>query len=121
MEIAVTLNAHGNTELVLDTIDSIKTYVSNDILVVVDGSYWDSWGEITKLPVYKLKGFEHNFLKSPYKNLTLGLNKTLDTFGDHYDWYCYTEHDVLFTSDTVHAPINQIIKMEVTIFIIKLN
>ena len=99
MKIAVTLNAHGNTELVLDTILSIKKHVTEDILVIVDGAKWESWGKITELPVHKICGFYHNYPKSPYRNITFGLMNTAKLFPDA-DWYCYTEYDTLFAADS---------------------
>lgn len=99
MKIATILNAHGETELVLDTLDSIRYYVSKDILVVVDGAFWNSWGNNVRLPAYKIEGFKHAYVKAPYRNLTLGLNTLVRQFGDQMDWYCYCEYDVIFTSD----------------------
>lgn len=98
MEIGVILNAHGKTELVSDTVDALRTYVSKDILMVVDGAAWDSWGKSVNLPVYKLNGFYHNHPKAPYRNLTYGLQQALEMWPAN-DWYCYTEYDVLFVSD----------------------
>ena len=97
MKIATILNAHGNTELVSDTVDAIRTWVSKDVLMVVDDVAWKSWGETVALPVYKLQGFLHDFDHAPYRNLTLGLKAISDLWPD-CDWYCYCEYDVLFTS-----------------------
>lgn len=97
MKIAVVLNAHGNTPIVADTIDAIKTWVSDEILMVVDGAKWEEWGKDVKLPVYKLQGFYHNYPRAPYRNLTFGLKTAIDHWKD-YDWICYCEYDVLFTS-----------------------
>lgn len=96
MKIAVILNAHGDTPLVLDTIDAIKTWVTDDILVVIDGAA-RKWSENVDLPVVKLNGFRHNCPKSPYRNVTLGMMETVKKWPDA-DWYCYMEYDVLFTS-----------------------
>jgi hypothetical protein len=98
MKIATILNAHGNTQLVADTIDAIQTWVSKDILMLVDDKAWEVWGENVELPVHKMRGLYHNFRRAPYRNLTCGL-KTIVDFWEGYDWYCYCEYDVLFTSD----------------------
>ncbi len=94
MKISVLLSAHNYTELVLDTIESIRTYASNDLVMIVDEAHWN-WGET--INVAKIKGLYHNYNKAPYRNLTLGL-KTIYENNPNSDWYCYTEYDVLFTS-----------------------
>ncbi|RDJ35110.1 MAG: hypothetical protein DWQ19_09760 [Crenarchaeota archaeon] len=96
-KIATILNAHGKTDLVLDTIDSIKLFAGDDVLVVVDGAHWEDWGQDVKIPAYKIKGFKHNYARAPYRNLTLGLNQASQLF--EADWYAYCEYDVLFTSE----------------------
>ena len=107
MKIATLLNVHSNPELVLDTLDSIRHYMTEDILVIIDGAYWNQWAGVD-LPAYKLKGFNHNWYKSPYRNIVLGLL----TLGDHWinkaDWFCYIEYDCLvgssnFKKDLIEA------------------
>ena len=98
MDIAVILNAHGNTPIVSDTVDALHTWVSKEVLMVVDGLAWDSWGKDVKLPVWKLKGFEHGYPKAPYRNLIFGLKEAVKQWPDR-DWYAYCEYDVLFTSE----------------------
>jgi len=97
MRIAVTLMAHGDTECVRDTVESIRRFATDKILLLVDGAAWEGWGKDVDLPVYKMSGFYHNFPKSPYRNITLGLMNTVKVFPD-VDWYCYTEYDTLFAS-----------------------
>jgi hypothetical protein len=99
MKIAVTLNAHGHTDMVLDTVMSIQKYVTKDILMIVDGAAWDKWGKDVELPVHKTCGLFHNCSKSPYRNITYGLMQTHMLFPDA-DWYCYTEYDTVFASDS---------------------
>lgn len=100
MIISTVLNAHDNTELVLDTLDSIKTFLGDNVLVIVDGAAWDTWGNQVKLPAYKIRGFNHDFNRAPYRNLTYGLKTIYDMWPDS-DWFCYTEYDVLFTSSRI--------------------
>lgn len=99
MQMATIINAHANTELVQDTIESIQTYASKDCMMIVDSATWENWGKNVELPIYKFEGFYHNFYRAPYRNLTLGLKTVLDKYPDH-DWYCYCEPDVLFTSES---------------------
>ena len=96
MNISVILNAHNDSELVLDSLDAIRTYVSDQIEVVIDGARWE-WGSKLALPAYKTRGFIHAAAKSPYKNIVLGLMIAAERWDS--DWYCYCEPDVLFTSD----------------------
>lgn len=98
MKIAITLNAHENTEVVSDCIHAIQKYVTNDIAVIIDGAHWENWGKDADLPAHKIHGFVHNYPKAPYRNLAYGLLETYQLFPDA-DWYCYSEYDVLFVSD----------------------
>jgi hypothetical protein len=97
MKISVLVNTH-ECDIFLDTIDSIRTYVSNDILTVVDAKNWDSWGENLPQDINAIKGFYHGYNKAPYKNYTYGLKKIYEKYPDS-DWYCYCEPDVIFASD----------------------
>ena len=95
MKIATLLNVHAEPELVLDTVDSIRAHMTNDILVLVDGAFKDRFRNV-KMPCQKMAGFYHNCEKAPYRNLTLGLMTLADSFDA--DWYCYIEYDCLVTS-----------------------
>lgn len=90
------MNVHNNPELVLDTLDSISTFMTSDILVVIDGTshHFDN----IKLPVHTLKGFNHNHKRSPYRNIALGLKNLFTLFPDK-TWYAYMEADCLVTSE----------------------
>ena len=105
MKIAVTLNAHNNTPLVLDAIDAVKRYVTDDILMIYDKAS-ANWGSEAKVPVCKLEGFIHGYHRSPYRNVTLGLWETAKLF-PNVDWYCYMEPDVLFASDSFKDDLNK--------------
>jgi hypothetical protein len=97
MKISCVLNVHSNTELVLDTLDSIRKWVTEDILVVVDGSQWD-WGERLMIPAHKMRGFAQRISRSPYRNVALGIQQAWGLWDD-VDWLCYVEYDALFASD----------------------
>jgi len=96
------MKCHGNTQVVLDGLDALMTYVSRDAIVVVDGYAWHSWGEKLELPVYKLPGFPQGNTTSMYRNVTLALKHALEIWPDH-DWYCVLDYDVLFASDGFKA------------------
>lgn len=93
MQIVTILNVHDHLDLVLDTLESITTYVSEDVLVVVNGKA----KEFT-LPFYKLEGVEQKTARAPYVNVALGLMYAYELYPNS-DWYCYTEWDGVFCSD----------------------
>lgn len=95
MKIAAVLNVHSDLDCVNDTIDSIRAFVTKDILVVVDGAKWDEFKN-AEIKAGKIQGFYHNKPKSPYRNVALGLKTVFETF--QADWYLYCEYDVLFAS-----------------------
>lgn len=99
MEIAAVLNVHSQPDVIRDTIDSILTYLTEKIIVVVDGAAWPSL-KYEKFPVGKMEGFYHNIHKSPYRNVALSLKTVTETYPDA-QWYCYTEYDVLFASERI--------------------
>lgn len=96
MEIATVLNVHENSDVIIDTLDSIFSHVTKNVLVIIDGASWNDFENVC-LPVEKMKGFYHNSVKSPYRNVALGLLVLSERY-PNADWYCYCEYDVLFTS-----------------------
>lgn len=96
--ITTVLNVHDDVDCALDTIDSIKKYVGGNILVIVDGVHWKKWEKVN-VPAHKMCGFQHGCAKSPYRNVALGIKSAWDLWGSQSKWICYTEYDVLFTSD----------------------
>lgn len=98
MKISCCLGTHGDTPTVLDTLDSINKYCTDEILVLIDGASWQNWGKYLNLPIGdKIEGFYHGLPKSPYRNLTLGLFNLVTKYPES-DWYLYCEYDVLFGS-----------------------
>jgi hypothetical protein len=97
MKIAVVLNTHEASEVFFDTLDSIRAYMSEDVLVVVDGFSWPKFKHVD-MPAHKVEGFLHGHRKSPYRNVTLGLMKASQIWPDA-DWYCYLEYDCLVGSN----------------------
>jgi hypothetical protein len=96
MEIAAILNGHCS-DLILDTLESISLFMTDNILVVIDGeSYW-KFSDI-EMPCHKIEGFKHGVNRAPYRNVALGLMTVIEKW-PNADWYCYCEQDVLFGSD----------------------
>lgn len=97
MKIATVMNVHADPSVVIDTLESINMYVTNNNLVVVDGSSVNVFNEV-KLPATKIEGFPHKSNKSPYRNMALGL-MTIYELHPEEDWYLYIEPDCLVGSD----------------------
>jgi hypothetical protein len=92
MELAVIINVHSDQDVVVDTIESIQTYGTNNILAIQDGA-----SPHMSLPVSTMRGLPHGCAKSPYRNVALGLATLVESF-PNCNWYCYLEYDCLFTS-----------------------
>jgi len=106
MQIAAVLHVHENTDLVLDTLESIQTWVTDDILAVVDGKYWRRWGRKINLPAYKLEGFKHGHFVASYRNHILGMMQAAQLW-PNADWYLHTEYDTLFASDSFKTDVEE--------------
>ena len=105
MEYAVVLNSHGQHELTNDTIESVRRWMTDDILVVTDGATKD----ISKYSAYVLKGLWHNYHKAPYRNMVLGLLEASKKWAKA-DWYCYMEYDCLIGSNSYEADLQYSLK-----------
>lgn len=105
MSICVILNAHENSPVLHDTIDSINHYLTKDILLIVDGLSWNQF-EKFNFPVFKLCGFPHGKPSAPYRNVALGLSKAWNIWGDSKKWYCYLEYDCLVASKEIENHLN---------------
>jgi hypothetical protein len=97
INLAVVLNAHNKPDVVRDTIDSIQTFATKNIVVLVDGACWPKMKK-EPMDAAKVEGFYHNTHKAPYRNVALSLQTIADVYPES-DWYCYTEYDVLFASE----------------------
>lgn len=98
MKIAAILNIHEDSPLVTDTINSIKRWATDSVLVIVDGASWNKLSSVS-LPAYKLEGFYHEHNRAPYRNVALAFKNAWDLWKMEVDWYCYLEYDCLFGSD----------------------
>ncbi len=98
LNLALAISAHPDKpEVIVDTIDSILTYATNQILMVVDAVAWPKFKDVP-MPCHKLEGFHYGCAHAPYRNVALSLSKLLEIWPEA-DWYCYCDYDVLFTSD----------------------
>lgn len=97
MELAVVLNAHENSPVFKDTLESVRHYWTDNVLVVVDGKNWVQFRD-DPTPAMKLEGFHHDKDSSPYRNMCLGLLKAWEIWGGGAEWYAYMEYDCLVGS-----------------------
>jgi hypothetical protein len=101
MRIATVINAHENSPVFKDTLESVIHYLTDNVLVVVDGKGWDQFRNDDSMPALKLEGFYHGKESAPYRNMCLGLMKAWETWGSSVDWYCYMEYDALVGSGEI--------------------
>lgn len=96
---AVVLNAHENSAVFRDTLDSIRKYWTEDVMVVYDAKGKDGFsGDID---AFKLEGLYHGKNRNPYRNVCLGLMKAWEKWGSTKSWFCYIEYDCLVCSSSV--------------------
>jgi hypothetical protein len=100
LNIAVLLNAHENSDTFRDTLESVATHWTKQVIVVVDGKNWGQFRDAS-LPAMKLEGFHHGKPNAPFRNMCLGLMKAWDTWKNWADWVCYLEYDCLVGSDHI--------------------
>lgn len=98
MQIATALNVHNDKDLVKDTLDSILTYMTKDIVMIVDAAGWEHFENFKYNNIIVEKGYWHQYYRCPYKNVSLCLKRLYELF-PQADWYCYIEYDCLVTSD----------------------
>ena len=89
MSLAVVIGAHENSEVLNDTIQSVRRYLTEDVLVVVDGFGFGSFPSGEGI----VRGFPHGRISAPFRNVALGLKTVRERF--KADWYCYMEYDCL--------------------------
>jgi hypothetical protein len=97
LNIAVVLNAHENSPVFRDTLESVLHHWTRDVLVLVDGKGWAQFRD-ADLWVPCLEGFYHGKTRMPYRNVCLGLMKAWEIWGESKNWYCHMEYDCLVGS-----------------------
>lgn len=97
MEIACVVSGHDDVRCTLDTVESVQTYVTPNVMLFLEETAWPQFRNAScSVPI--VKGFRHRVPKSPYRNVALALSTLVETHPD-VDWYCYCEYDVLFGSE----------------------
>lgn len=105
-EIAVVLNAHENSPVFRDTLDSVLHHWTDRVMVVADAKGWDGFRD-AEVPAAKVEGFYHGKASAPFRNVCLGLMKAWETWGLSAEWYCYMEYDCLVGSPDIKARLKQ--------------
>lgn len=96
VKIATHVNSGIDSNLLQDTLESIRFFVTKDILVTRDAVL-----EPCLLSnVYTVSGFSYGDNKSPYRNIALGIYHLYQLFPNH-DWYMYCDYDVVFLSSRI--------------------
>lgn len=98
MKLAAMMRADRSPEVVVDTLSSVRRWMTKDVMILLDPS-----GEIANQPIdfpaYVLEGFRHDDdAPSNYRSIALGLMKIQEIFPDA-DWYCVLDYDTLVASD----------------------
>jgi hypothetical protein len=118
MQIAAILVIHDHPAVVQDTIESVRRYMTKDVLAVVDpsgqfrrlqtktrlgGAICDVYagdGDRFRghhLAAHQIQGLRHNHHRAPYRNMVLGLQTASEMWDA--DWYCYLDYDALVASE----------------------
>ena len=97
MEIAAFVHTHNNPELTADTVDSVKTWMTKKVFVLVDGAGWKNFDH-KDVGCDLHCGLLHGRQKSPFRNILFGLKEIYKRYPDQ-EWYAYLENDCLVVTD----------------------
>ena len=100
--ISLLLNSHKNSKILLDSINAIEKYLTDDFMIIFDQDYAK---DFDNLKYKKICGFSNSSDKiagmksaTPYRNVAMGLYE-LYKKNENSDWYGYMEYDCLVTSE----------------------
>lgn len=111
MEITAIVHTHGNPELTWDTVDSVKHYMTDQVVVLVDEAGWNQF-DLKTAPANMLKGFYHGYFKAPYRNIIMGLLAAAQNWPNS-EWYAYLEFDSLIGSSAFKTDLELATKQNV--------
>jgi len=106
MEIATIVSTHANPQITEDTVDSVKTWITDKVMLLVDQAGWSQFQDRNICNVDKIEGFYHNYYKGCYRNYALGLKTLFETY-PNADWYWWLEYDALVISDAFKADLEK--------------
>jgi hypothetical protein len=112
MKIAAILHTHGSPDVTVDTLNSIRTNMTSQVLLLVDGCGWEMYEKLD-IPVYKLTGFNHGLPRNPYRNIALGMLSAGQNWVNDVDWFCYMEYDGLVASPAFKTDLAELEKQGV--------
>jgi len=105
MKIVTALYTHYDDDMTLDTLDSIKTWMTEDVIVILDGANTHNYKERIKDTIIKV-GLPHGSAKSTHKNMALSIDHLHSQWPDA-DWYCFIEPDVILLNDSYKKELNE--------------
>lgn len=95
--IATALYTHKDDEICLDTLDSIQTWMTDKVMVVVDEANIHNYSNRIKDAIVKI-GLYHGSTRSTHKNMAFAILELYKQWDD-VDWYCFVESDVLILNN----------------------
>lgn len=92
MKITAIIYSHGDYDNTYKTVNSVKQYITDNILLIVNNNHWNSFKDNYTIPL--LKGLNHNSYKTSYRNVLLGFFHAIKAWG-YSDWYFYIEDSIV--------------------------
>lgn len=89
--LAVQVHTHGFTDITIDTLNRVKTHLTDKTIIVSDQA---GWQDIHKIKgVEKVCGVYHKCIHGPYRNQIIGLSRLYRKYPE-CEWYGNVEWDV---------------------------